>query len=167
MEQNKDIFDHLKVRKTDSPDASYFENMADQIIASQKKETKVIPLYKKPTLWMSAAAASIIVVLVMNIGGSPGENTNVLLALNDIPVEDIRNYVDNNIDDFDTDLISEFVDENTIEDEPLLPAVEVDPETEVVEDVKELEDVNEDDILKYFEEEEIDIYELFGEESFI
>ena len=44
MKNEKDILDQLKSRKIDTPDVSYFEQMATEVIKSQG--VKVIPLYK-------------------------------------------------------------------------------------------------------------------------
>ena len=39
-------------------------NLAENVIASQ--EVKVIPLYKKPIVWLSSAAAAIVILVVVN-----------------------------------------------------------------------------------------------------
>ena len=48
-------------RKVDMPVKAYFDNLAQSVIDSQK--TKIIPLYKRPITWISAAAAVVLVLL--------------------------------------------------------------------------------------------------------
>ena len=166
MENKKDILDHLKVNKIESPGPEYFSNLAKDVIISQKKETKIIPLYKKASFWISAAAASIIVVLVLNFKGNQSQE-NVLLALNDVSTESIHAYVEDNIEDFEEELIAEFVSEESIASEEILPIEMAEDVAVVVQEEIKLEEVQEEDILKYFEDEEIDLFDLMEDESFI
>ena len=162
MEENKDIFDYLKVNKVEGPNSFYFESLANSVIEKSQANTKVIPLYRKPITWVSAAAASIAVILLVNLFNQPTENGNVLLALNDIPHNEIEAYVSENIDDFDTDLIAEFIDEEN------LNITEVESVQEIqTEKIIDFEEITAKDILDYLDDEEIELEDLQDEESFI
>ena len=156
MKEQKDIFNYLNKKDSLTPDASYFENMADNIIAKETKKTKVIPLFKKPSFWVISAAASIAIFVFLNFPGS--NNNNVLLSLNDISTNEIESYIDHNIADFDSDLISEFISEENFEETALEELKEIEI-IEVIESTLELDNINSDEILDYFNTEEIDIYE--------
>jgi hypothetical protein len=162
MEENKDIFDYLKVNKIGGPDASYFENLANSVIEKSQSNTPIIPLYRKPITWISAAAASIAILLLVNLFNQPDEPGNVLLALNDIPSNEIEAYVSENIDDFDTELIVEYIDE-----ESLITQEKEDKQEIEVEKTIDFEEITAKDILDYFDHEEIELEELQDEESFI
>jgi len=159
MEEQKDIFDHLKLGEIDTPDAAYFDQLAKNVIASQ--EVKVIPLYKKPIVWLSSAAAAIVILVVINYS-SPVESTDALLALNDVPTEDVLAYVEKHIEDFDVELLAEMVPSENIEaiqfSEPIenVPATTPTPEETKI----DFDNINTEEILDYINSEEIDIYDL-------
>jgi hypothetical protein len=159
MEEQKDLFDHLKLGKIDTPDATYFDQLAKNVIASQ--EVKVIPLYKKPIVWLSSAAAAIVILVVVNYS-APEESTDALLALNDIPTEDVLAYVDKHIEDFDVEMLSEMVPSENIEAIQLSEPIENNPiTTPKTEETKiNFDNIDTEDILDYINSEEIDIYDL-------
>ena len=160
MEQENNIFNHLKARKGSAPNHSYFENLAKTIIAKEEKKAVIVPLYKKPVFWLIASAASVALLFILNT--TQTKNTpSPLLALNEISKSEIVNYIDDNIEEFDNYLLSQYISEKLIEEsktEIIVATLSVDPEP-----IKELDKVELDDILDYFELEEIDIYELEDE----
>ena len=157
MEQENNIFNHIKPKKVSVPDASYFENMANSILEQEKKKIKIVPLYKKPVFWLVASAASIALLLLVNPFSVDEDATN-LLAMNDVSNEEVIDYVNENIDEFDTYLFSEYLTDETIEESKT--TVYIEPEVIESETIEELEEVELEDILEYFEFEEIDIDEL-------
>ncbi|MDG1333118.1 MAG: hypothetical protein P8P74_12365 [Crocinitomicaceae bacterium] len=178
MEEKNDIFDHLKPRKTPIPDASYFEALANSVIESQKekapaapKETKIIPLYKRPSLWIGAVAAVFIAgILIINFNETTEIDSDPLLALNDVSSNDVYEYIDENIEDFETDLIVEALNESTVNEMSF-----VEPETTesapeetkiITSEPVSFDQIDSDDILDYFNEEGIDS-EDFEDDSFI
>ena len=163
MKEEKDIFNYLNKKETSVPDASYFENMADNIIVNETQQPKVIPLFKKPTFWMVAVAASLALILMLNIPTTTEDN--VLLALNDISTSEVEGYISQNITDFDSDLITEFIAEENIEEPVIETQYEIKP-TVTEEPSLELDDIDSDEILEYFNAEEIDIYEEDYEPDF-
>ena len=179
MEEKNDIFDHLKPRKTPVPDASYFEALANSVIDSQKekeavtpKETKIIPLYKRPSLWIGAVAAVFIAgILIVNFNKTTEVNSDPLLALNDVSSSDVYNYIDENIEDFETDLIVEALNESTVDDMSFVEAETAESapeETDIAtSEPISFDDIDSDDILDYFNEEGIDSEDFEDEDSFI
>ena len=164
MNEEKDIFDFIEKRKVDVPDKAYFENLTQKIVSSQK--TRVIPFYKQPITWIGAAAAVALIFMVVRFE-SPQEvvEPNVLVALDDIPREDILAYVEDNIEDFDIDLISEYIPKSALESKRIEienEEVDGDPAIETI----SFDDITTDDILDYFEDEDIDFSDL-DDDSFI
>jgi Glu-tRNA(Gln) amidotransferase subunit E-like FAD-binding protein len=170
MEENKDIFEHIEKRKVELPDASYFENLAESVLDSQK--VKVVPFHKRPIAWISAAAAAILVFVVFQFGSSNVEQNDVLAELDSISNEEVFAYVEDNIDDFDIELLAEFVPEDRIDDSALeeefnhMINTDENSMTQVDSEIS-FDNISKDDILDYLEEEELDIYELEDDESFI
>lgn len=171
MEEKNDIFEHLKPRKTPIPDDSYFEAMANSVIQSQKK-TPIIPLYKRPIVWIGAVAAIFLVgFLVVNFTSTSNSDSDALLALNDISSNELFQYIDENIDDFDTDLIVDALNESTVNEMSF-----IEPETSEIVEVKtekatakpiSFDDIDANDILDYLNEEGIDPEEFEDDDSFI
>lgn len=158
MEQKKDIFDFLKVNKTEAPASDYFENLVTNTLAAKKSKAIIIPLYKKPIVWLTAVAAVLIAVLITNAFRPSDEEQHVLVAMNDLSKSEINKYIEENIDDFDTDLISEFISFEQIEDSN---SVKTD-NTPIT-----IDELTDEDILEYFNDEGIDIYELSDDEIYI
>lgn len=165
MNNEKDIFNFIKAKKVDVPDTTYFESLADNIIS--KNSVKVIPIYKKPLFWMSSAAAAVIILFVaFNFTDTNTIQDKPLLALNDIDNDLVYSYVHENINDFDTELLTEFISETAIDSDN---STETEPVSETVEDntvesnTITLENISSEDILNYFESEEIDISDLEDE----
>jgi len=156
MKEQKDIFNYFNKKDSDNPDASYFEHMANNIIEKETKKKTVTPLFKKPSFWIIAAAASLAFILVINLPTS--QEDNFLVALNDFSSNEIVGYISQNITDFDSELITEYISENDIE-EPVLATIE---DLEIIEEAESnirLENIDSQEILDYFDSEEIDIYE--------
>lgn len=172
MEAKEGIFDHLNVVKQRVPDDSYFENLAQSVIASQAK-TKVIPIYKRPVVWISAVAALLLIsLLVVNFTSSNNrENQDPLLALNDLSSDELYTYINENIDDFDTEMIAEALDDQAINElsNSTNQALDrgVDPSPSVTKNDTplpvSLDDIETDDILEYFNTEGIDPDEIEDE----
>lgn len=171
MEEKNDIFDHLKPRETSIPDASYFEAMAKSVIESQKK-APIIPLYKRPVVWISAVAAIFIAgILVVNFSATSENNPEPLLALNDVSSDELYQYIDENIDDFETDLIIEALYESSIDEmnitEPQSTESTETKTEEVTTEPISFDDIDSQDILEYLNEEGIDSDDFEDEDSFI
>ncbi|MFK7784036.1 MAG: hypothetical protein AB8B56_02910 [Crocinitomicaceae bacterium] len=180
MEEKNDIFDHLKPGKTPVPDASYFEALANSVIESQQenkpetqKETKIIPLYKRPVVWIGAAAAIFIAgILIMNFDRTTETDSDPILALTEVSSSDVYDYIDENIEDFETDLIVEALSDSDVE-EMSFTDVEISEPTPEETDIAiaepiSFDEIDSDDILDYFNEEGIDSEDFDeDEDSFI
>ena len=164
MKKKQDIFNHLKPGKISTPEESYFTQLASDIIRSQ--EVRVIPLYKKPILWFSAAAAVIAVLIVFNFNSSE-ENNDVLLALNEISSEELFLYVDENIEDFESDMLIEIIPITNIESVEFVSELSETANVVSSESTIDFEEINNEDILDYINSEEIDIFSLDDSEEFI
>ncbi|MCJ8291851.1 MAG: hypothetical protein HRT58_17445 [Crocinitomicaceae bacterium] len=170
MEEKNDIFDHLKPRKTPIPDASYFESMAKSVIESQK--APIIPLYKRPVVWISAVAAIFIAgIMIVNFSTTSDINSDPLLALNDVSSDELYAYIDENIDDFETDLIVEALNESSVDEMNFIepePAEQIEVKAEKTDPESiSFDEVDSKDILDYFNEEGIDSDEFEDDDSFI
>lgn len=171
MDKEKDIFDNIKVRKIDVPSADYFKNLSEVVL--EKQRPKIVPFYKRPLSWAGAAAAIIVIaLLVTNMSQSPVStgNSDPLLALNEFSSEELMNYIDSNIDDFDTDLIAEMIAEGDLATTEIFDAIE-DPIVE--QEMKEskvpvsIDTLDDQDILDYFNDEGFDLDILEDEDTFI
>ena len=65
MENPNNIFDQIQKRKITVPENAYFDAMADSIISQQAP--KIIPLYKKPLVWISSAAAVALIAITIQL----------------------------------------------------------------------------------------------------
>ena len=172
MSEEKNILDHIKARKVEAPDQSYFKALANEIIEKESDSGKVIPMWRKPVIWITSAAAVSALIIFSTQFSKPQNETDVLLALNEISNEEIFSYIDENIEEFDTELIASFVDEN---DESISFATEPNytDSTQVKKDPKTNdtnilpESIDRDAILDYLEDQEINLDELSDDESFI
>ncbi len=167
MKDEKDIFDFLEKRKVETPDADYFEQLAKKAIAvanSETTEVKIIPLYKRPLLWISSAAAAIIIAVIL-LPEEASLPKTPSLAMQDLSKKEVLAYVNDNIDEFDEELLIEFIKEEHIS----TPQIPLEPETEtpVIKEIqpssdfnKTLESISKDEILDYLNEESLDIMDL-------
>jgi len=167
MQKQKDIFEYLEVRKSKTPDKAYFEQMAIDVLSQHS--VKIVPIYRRPIAVLSAVAAAVILVFVLiNFNSTENIETNPLTALNDLPSQDLISYVDENIDDFDSELIAEYIPIDNIEtDYPIEVIDEYEISNQDLSEAISFENVSNDDILEYLENEEIDIYDLEDDEIII
>jgi len=168
MNEEKDIFDFIEKRKVNTPDKAYFDNLTQSVLDSQR--TKVIPLYKRPISWLSVAAAAVLVLFVVNFNAPDEitESTDWETAMNDISREELLAYVEENIDEFDIELIAEFVpaDELNTKYVELENQMSTEEEVDPIESIT-FESVTKEEILEYLEDEDLDFSDLEDEDSFI
>ena len=178
MKSEKDIFDHIKAKKVEMPSADYFKNLTEAVL--EKEQPKIIPMHKRPVVWIGAIAAAIVIsLLVMNISNSTEiieGDANPLLTLNDVSSDDLVSYIEDNIEDFDTDLIVEMIPENSLDEVEMFKEVEL-PFDDIagIENINsnssgstmEIENLDDQDILDYFNEEGIDLEDFEDEDPFI
>ena len=159
MENPNNIFDQIQKRKITVPENAYFNAMADSIISQQAP--KIIPLYKKPLVWISSAAAVALIAITIQLSTSAEESMNLQTALNDIPRETILEYVTENIDDYEIDEITEVIPDQTIQDIEVFQPITIQSESNL-----SFENISNEEILDYLLEEGIDLEDMNESEIF-
>jgi hypothetical protein len=159
MENPNNIFDQIQKRKITVPENAYFNAMADSIISQQAP--KIIPLYKKPLVWISSAAAVALIAITIQLSTSAEESMNLQTALNDIPRETILEYVTENIDDYEIDEITEVIPDQTIQDIEVFQPITIQSESNL-----SFENISNEEILDYLLEEGIDLEDMNESELF-
>ncbi len=164
MEKEKNIVDFLKPRERESLDNAYFENLAASIVSAHPKvETKkIIPLYKKTTFWISSIAAVFIGLIALNTFTSSPEKT---YNFNSVSHSELMAYVEDNIDEFDQDLLVKYIPvesptkikaKELIEQKTATEKVQVNSKSKTV----LFDDLQKEDILNYLDAEELSIDDL-------
>lgn len=110
MQEKKDIFNHFQLKSIQTPEADYFESLANKIIIDNSSEARVIPIYKKPVFWIASTAAAAIVLLFLPFGR--GSQFNIAEELDKIPDAEVKEYVQLHSDEFDEDILFQSVDFN-------------------------------------------------------
>lgn len=157
MEDNKNMFDYLKPRSIETPDSSYFKQLAENVIDSQK--TKVIPFYKKRITWITAAAACITILLTIQLT-SKSTSGDALHALNSFSSDEIANYITDNIDDFDAELISEFIPISSISPLEYTNRMGIRQQDSNEYMPSDFDNISTEDILEYFDDQNEDLEDL-------
>lgn len=157
MENPNNIFDQVQKRKVTIPEGTYFDAMADSIIRQQAP--KVVPLYKKPLVWISSAAAVAIIAITIQLSTSTEESLNLQTALNDIPHETILAYVEENSDVYEMDEIAEIIPNESFQ------VIEVN-QTNTQEASLSFDHISNKEIMEYLLEEGIDLEEMNETELF-
>jgi|GEM_PF-1389418 flagellar basal body-associated protein FliL len=108
MKEQRNILDDLKAKKIAIPDEAFFKSLAARVTQDSvpKKSAKVIPLV---AVVLSAAAALVLLFWIFgskSLNDSINEGTISFASLED---EEILEYVETNIDDFEEDEISALV----------------------------------------------------------
>ena len=108
MKEQRNILDDLKAKKITIPDEAFFKSLAARVTQDSvpKKSAKVIPLV---AVVLSSAAALVLLFWIFgskSLNDSINEGTISFASLED---EEILEYVETNIDDFEEDEISDLV----------------------------------------------------------
>ncbi len=157
MDKNQDILSKLKYKQPASPGTTYFEELAASIHHSESK-TKVVPLYKKQWVYIGLTVAASLVLFFSIYSDKPTDNVVLADELSHVEQDQVLAYIDEHIDDFDVELLGEFVIDLEISEE-LMPATQVEINTENTEDIsfeKQIDEINKEEILEYFNEQGID-----------
>ena len=166
MEDNKDILKHIKPKNREEIDDSYFDNLTSSIIASSNiSHPKIVkPIFKRKIFWISSVAAlAIVLVSIKSIYINDSINSN----FNSISKTELLSYVNNNIEDFDHEMFKEYICEDPTDTlkqisskvQEIIPT----PSNENIEVM--FEELNDEDILKYFEKNSLELEEIEDEES--
>ena len=169
MEKKKDIFDYIEKQPTEMPDTLYFSNLSSAVLdkMNHQKQVKVVPLYKRSVGWISAVAAVIFVAFLLL-----PEKTNPVVedfTFTTLSKNEVLAYVDDNIVDFDVELLTEFIPKkdlatkNNTKEELIVPSEETIVERKNPDLEKSLKSISTDDIQQYLEDEGIDLDNLEDE----
>lgn len=170
--ENKHIIDDLKVTPIQMPSDSYFEDLKKSILHEigndfptasgiKKKEPGIISMYKRWYIWGSAAAILVFIILFpWNSTNSPTNSEPVNLS--SVSDSEIYQYLNENIEDLDTETIALHLSEETM-------ALNGSPDNqnqETPESVSQKsilpDDIKDEEILDYLDDEsgELDEYLL-------
>ena len=117
MKSKKDLLDHLKPVKIDAPDSEFFETLASQVV----KEHPIVKRKGKNNLRimrMALAAAAVIVmafVLMKSFSIEPQSTSPEKTLLLEIQDDDIYAYVEEHIDEFSIEEITETLTEDDLD----------------------------------------------------
>lgn len=163
-QNEKHIIDDLKVNATPLPSNEFFEQFkADMMkqVNEVQPETKIIPLYKRWYSWTSIAAA-IALIITLNWNRTDVQTPNKQkVDFSSVSKAEILEYMEENIDDVEIAQLAEHLDEipqvdlsNTVE----TPSNDIaDQPNNQKDDL--FEDLDKDEILKYLQEEDLDLEE--------
>lgn len=154
MNNEKDIFDFIQPKKVDVPSDDFFANLSQEII--EKEKAPIIPMYKKPLGWIAGIAASIAIVFAVGFFGNNTPQESALAQLDEVEMEDVETYVEENFDSFELDEIIAEIPDSRIDEIP---------EPVFVEEKITWDDISQEDIFDYVDSE-LDMDEL-DEELFI
>lgn len=112
-QENKHIIDDLQVAPIQLPSDSYFEELKKSILKEigndglkkKKEEPRIISMYKRWYVWGSAAAIlAFVILLSWNNTQTPPESTSINLS--SVSNEEIYDYLNENIEDLDSETIA-------------------------------------------------------------
>lgn len=142
MKEKENIFDNIETRKKPVLKSDYFQELEAKILAEtidkEVAPTKIIILRPQFYIISSIAAAAAILLFFF----VPSQTTNTTQSFAEIDVEEIYDYVEENINDFEEETLLAFVEIPTIEIEPIVKEIS----TESNEENFEKTDFTEDDL---------------------
>jgi hypothetical protein len=166
MQEDKDIFKNIQPKKRVEIDDSYFDNLTSNIIVNSGiSHPKIVQsVFKRKVFWVASVAAIFIVILITRSIDYKASND---LSFKSVSKSELFAYVDNNIEDFDTEILSNYCKEDPTDSLKLKTTIiqEIAPVL-TNENIEEMfEGLNEEDILKYFEKNSIEVEEIEEDET--
>lgn len=159
MKEQEDIFNFLQKRKIETPTKDYFDGLVDQIL-EKESNTKVISIQRKVLVWTTSVAAVLLVAFLL-INGSPDQSTDVFAELDNISTEELLAYMDDNIDEFETELIVENLTDEEVDELDEIITSEL-TEVTYLETKEEIsfEEVSPSELDDYLDLEDLDLDDL-------
>jgi len=160
------IIDELNKGITPLPSDDYFAQLHANIFSQIETSVppKIIPLYKKNWFLLSTAASiTLIISLALFQGNEPTEKVVAEVDWNSVSREEVLAYVDNNIDDFETEELIKHLDsiphwEHAIAPESNNDLSQIKEKTSNSTENDELfKDIDKEEILRYLEDEYIEL----------
>lgn len=159
MEQKQNnILDHLKVKRVEVMPEAYFVDLANKSI---KKKSKIISL--RIVIWSAAAAIALFLVSLPLL--NPGQTESKNYSFSEITSSEALAYVDEHINEFEDELIIDFIESELITLPEIVVEIETNKEETFSEAIESLDEIDTESILEYLmyegiENDEIDEYEL-------
>lgn len=159
MEQKQNnILDHLKVKRVEVMPEAYFVDLANKSI---KKKSKIISL--RIVIWSAAAAIALFLVSLPLL--NPGQTESKNYSFSEITSSEALAYVDEHINEFEDELIIDFIESELITLPEIVVKIETNKEETFSEAIESLDEIDTESILEYLmyegiENDEIDEYEL-------
>ncbi|MDH4474359.1 MAG: hypothetical protein QE487_17265 [Fluviicola sp.] len=159
------IIDELKKGTTPVPADNYFAQLKQGIFDRLEPTVKMVPLYRKPWFITTVAASITLIVSVTFLfdGNETPKPAVAEVDWNSVSRDEILAYIDDNIDEFEAETIAQHLDSipnwtvtSVGVEEITYRAVKSKKEEKYDELFK---DIDKQDILKYLEEEEIELDE--------
>lgn len=166
MEEQKDIFDFLEKRTPNVPSDDYFAELANKVLRenpSVSPKPKVVPLYRRPVFWVASAAAAVLLIVLLQ--PKTTEITQSGVDFNDLSRGEILAYVEYNLDEFDEELLAEFIPDSRMHYTMTTEKLSIEPEEKTAGQpspklTNSLDDISTDEILDYLEDEGMDLDDL-------
>lgn len=163
METNKDILKQIKTKTQPKMDEAYFDQFRANMMQEIKKYPKTRVFYLRPVFWLSAAAASVILIFGIRMF-----NTEKQVSFSNLSEHEILTYIDETSDEIENlpEIKDLTTDPKTVKDNTHKTAVASDKNVQLaslpdfVSSDEILEELSEEDIYQYMNSEEFDIEEL-------
>ena len=117
MKSKKELLDHLKPVKIDAPDSEFFETLASQIVKKhpmvKRKGSNNLRIMR---IGLAAAAVVVIAFVLMKSFSIESQSTSLEKTfLSEIQDEDIYTYVEEHIEEFSIEEITETLTEDDLD----------------------------------------------------
>lgn len=157
MQNQKDILEQIRVKKLETLSSDFLTEMAKEIHRTELK--KVVPIYRKPLFYMlTSAAACAIFIIVSVLTSEQKQEISLTAEFQEISSAELLAYVDANLEDFEEELLGEFVENLDLNEtysapETTAPIAESQVSTPI------LDEIQKEDILDYLQDEGYDVYD--------
>lgn len=164
MQQEQHILDELRKRPVSLPPDDYFGQMKEQLF-SQLEQPKAIPLYRRFSFLAVSAAASVMLIIGLFVFNErrPHDDAHPNVDWNTVSREDILAYVDENIEEFDAMALAKHLDTipewHSQADVLVTDSVLADLPSRSNHLEQLMDELDKEDILKYLQEEAIELDE--------
>jgi hypothetical protein len=157
------IIDELKVNRAPMPSDDFFADFKDTVLEkiAQEQTAKIVPLYKRWYSWTAVAAAvALIFTVTWNSPTVTPSAKKEPIDFASLTREDVLEYMEEHIEDFEAEMLAEQMDSI-----PTWNVAETNTSTAVVSNRQQgkndhlFDNLDKEDILKYLEEESIDLDE--------